>query len=349
VTRNNHNGRARHPGGRPSRAAIHARLDQQVTELRTRLGGLPAPAEAEQIWDEIWYREAHHSTALEGNTLILSQVQKLLSEGQAVGEKELKEYLEVTGYAKAAKWVYSEAVQPRGHSSEPLLMLQEVRHVHHLLMSDVWSVAPHPNATEDESPGNWRRHDIRPFPGGMKPPRHPLVAPEMAQWVKRAQSVATGTTPIAERIGGLHAAFERIHPFIDGNGRAGRLLSNLLLVRLGYPPAIIYKRERTAYLNALARADKGDDGPIGEIWARAILDNLMRFVLPAVAGEVKLLPLEALASKDLSVVALRAAARRGGLMAQRQPNGEWMSSKKWVETYRKGRYSSLRKTKTHTS
>jgi Fic family protein len=322
---------------------IHERLDAHVKELETRLGGLPLPEEAQQIWDDIWHREAHHSTALEGNTLVLSQVEKLLAEGRAVGDRDLKEYLEVTGYAKAAQWVYAEAVRPREEADDPLMTLQEVRHVHHLVMSDVWTVAPHPNANEKESPGNWREHDIHPFPSGMKPPTHPLVPAEMASWVSKANAPRTKRTPIAEWIADLHASFERVHPFIDGNGRTGRLLANLLLVRLGYPPAVIYKRQRPEYLKALARADKGDPGPLGEIWARAITENLVRFVLPAIAGDVKLLPLEALANKDLSAVALRAAARRGALKAQRQANGEWLSSKKWVQEYKKGRYSSLRK------
>lgn len=330
------------PRGRPSRAAVHKRLEDNVADLRTRLGGLPLPAEAEQIWTEIWHREAHHSTALEGNTLVLSQVAKLLSEGKAVGEKELKEYLEVTGYAKAARWVYEEAVRPREGAGEPLLTLQEVRQVHRLVMEDVWTVAPHPHASDEESPGSWRRHDIQPFPSGMRPPTFPLVPAEMQEWVRVANDLPSAAGPIAERIGALHARFERVHPFIDGNGRTGRLLANLVLVRSGYPPGIIYKGQRPQYLRALARSDAGDPGPIGEIWARAILDSLVRFVFPAVAGEVKLLPLEALATTDLSAVALRAAARRGALRAQRQGNGQWLSSKKWVAEYRKGRYAALR-------
>lgn len=322
---------------------MHGRLDAHVQELKTRLGGLPLPAEAEQIWTEIWQHEAHHSTALEGNTLVLSEVEKLLAEGKAVGAKELKEYLEVTGYAKAAKWVYAEALRQREQAHEPLLTIQEIRHVHHEVMSDVWTVAPHPDAYPSESPGNWREHEIAAFGSGMKPPTHPLVPAEMDSWVELANDVMDGVRPIAERIAGVHAAFERVHPFIDGNGRTGRLLANLLLIRLGYPPAIIYKRQRTQYLRALARADAGDTAPIGEIWARAILDNLMRFVLPAVAGDVKLLPLDALVTKELSVVALRQAARRGTLTAQRQPNGDWVSSKNWVDAYEKARWQGLRR------
>jgi hypothetical protein len=64
------------------------------------MGGLPSPTEAEGIWTSIWYQEAHHSTALEGNTLVIAQVEALLAEGRAVGNKELKEYMEVNGYRR---------------------------------------------------------------------------------------------------------------------------------------------------------------------------------------------------------------------------------------------------------
>jgi hypothetical protein len=77
-------------------------------------------------------------------------------------------------------------------------------------------------------------------------------------------------------------------------------LTNLILVRLGYPPAIIQKRERERYLDALARADREDPGPLGELFARAVIDNLTRFVVPAIAGPARLVPLEALATQELS-------------------------------------------------
>ncbi|MDP9207374.1 MAG: Fic family protein, partial [Actinomycetota bacterium] len=112
--------------GRPSRQVIYERLDTQIAELWQRMGGLPSPAEAADIWRNIWYREAHHSTAIEGNTLVLKQVEVLLSEGRAVGDKQLREYTEVRGYADAAKWVYGQAIEPGDWSNGKLLTLTEV-------------------------------------------------------------------------------------------------------------------------------------------------------------------------------------------------------------------------------
>ena len=204
--------------GRPSRATVYARLDSQLAELRSRFGGLPSPEESAYVWADIWHLEAHHSTALEGNTLILREVETLLDQGKAVGAKPLREYMEVKGYGDAASWVYREAMGAGDRTADTLITVQEIRHIHHLAMTLVWQVSPYPDASEAESPGNFRRHDI--------------------------------------------------HPFIDGNGRAGRLALNLVLVRLGYPPVVILKEQRAAYLRAMQQADKGDTGPLGEILAR---------------------------------------------------------------------------------
>ncbi len=325
--------------GRRTRSALYERLHAQITELREQLGGLPAPHEARAIWHDIWLDETHHSTAIEGNTLVLRQVAHLLDEGRAVGNKELREYMEVHGYANAAEWVYRHGVEGDGWSGGTLLTLTEVRHVHALSLGLVWDVAPNPEALDDERPGSFRRHDIATFPDGMKPPSWTDVPVRMDQWIADAQALRGLDAPnLPAELAWLHTSFEQIHPFLDGNGRTGRLLLNLLLVRLGYPPAIIHKGDRARYLAALRRADGGDCGLLGEFLARAILDNLHRFLLPAIAGSEQLVPLPALARERLSANALRVAAVRGRLEAVKGRDGVWRSSKAWVDDYVATRY-----------
>ncbi len=318
---------------------MYARLNSQIGELRERLGGLPSPAQAAGIWRGIWFQEAHHSTAIEGNTLVLRQVEQLLAEGRAVGGKELREYMEVRGYADAAEWVYGQGIQAGEWSSGELVSLTELRHIHRLALTPVWDVAPHPSASARERPGSFREHDIQSFPGGMVPPPWPEVPALVVDWLADAQALGAEESAELESLARLHARLEQIHPFLDGNGRAGRLVLNLLLVRLGYPPAVIYKGDRPRYLAALQRADGGDHGPLGELLARAILDNLHRFVVPAVAGPERLVALPALATREISANALRVAATRGRLKASKAPDGTWRSTRAWVDEYIAGRYA----------
>lgn len=330
--------------GRPSRATVYARFEAAIEELK-RFGGLPRPGEAKQIWDDIWHLEAHNSTAIEGNTLVLREVEALLEQRRAVGAKDLTEYLEVLGYGEAARWVYGQAVEPGAWTTGRLVTITEVRQVHHEAMVKVWEVAPHLDATVSESPGKFRRHDIHPFGNGMRPPPWTDVEPQMSDWIRDVTSFgkavrggAVSAKEIPVGLAGLHSAFERIHPFIDGNGRAGRLLLNLVLVRLGYPPAIIFKRDRNRYLDALDRADNGDPGALAELIARSVIDNLHRFVVPNIAGPARLVPLRSLATKDLSYEALRQAARRGKLDAEVASDGTWRSSRRAVEAYKENRF-----------
>ena len=199
----------------------------------------------------------------------------------------------VKGYGDAASWVYREAMGAGDRTADTLITVQEIRHIHHLAMTLVRQVSPHPDASDAESPGNFRRHDIHPFGEGMTPPSWPLVPAALDEWVTianriPAQLAAGGNLP--ELLAEAHNHFERVHPFIDGNGRAGRLALNLVLVRLGHPPVVILKEQRAAYLRAMQQADKGDVGPLGEILARGMIDNLNRFIIPNVAGPAKLVP-----------------------------------------------------------
>jgi len=171
------------------------------------------------VWTDIWHLEAHHSTALEGNTLVLREVTTLLDQGRAVGAKPLKEYMEVKGYGDAASWVYREAIGAGDRTTDTLITVQEVRHIHHLAMSPVWQVSPHPDATEAESPGNFRRHDIHPFTAGMTPPSWPLVPAGLDEWVATTNTIPArlhGGGNLPELLAEAHNHFQRVHQFIDG-------------------------------------------------------------------------------------------------------------------------------------
>ncbi len=124
-----------------------------------------------------------------------------------------------------------------------------------------------------------------------------------------------------------------VHPFIDGNGRTGRLVLNLVLVRLGHPPVVIFKRQRAVYLSAMQRADAGDYGSLGELIARAMIGSLNSFIVPNVAGPARLVPLAALVDKTTTLAALRQAAQRGRLHAVQGSDGLWRSSRKAVDAY----------------
>lgn len=321
--------------GRPSRASVYAAVDQGMSELN-RIGGLPGPDVASEIWRDIWFEETHNSTAIEGNTLILKEVRALLEEGRAVGDRELREYLEVKGYADAAEWVYSQANDVDAERDQPYLMLSEVREIHRRVVSAVWGIAPPIDFVPGEGPGSFRLHDILPFTSGMTPAPFTDIHPRITDWLALANSEASAGVHLMEHIARIHADFERIHPFRDGNGRTGRLTMNLILVRRGYAPAIVYRRDRPRYLRALERTDVLEYGPLAELVARAVKDSLDRFLLPALAGPLQMLPLSALTRKGLTALALRRAAEKGRLQAQRRATG-WYSTKTWIDRYARSR------------
>lgn len=99
---------------------------------------------------------------------------------------------------------------------------------------------------------------------------------------------------------------------------------------------IVLKQQRPAYLAAMQRADDGDYGQLGEILARAVYDNLNRFIVPALAGPAWLIPPASHASVNLSA-ALRQAAQRGRLDAIHGPDGVWRSSRTAVQEYQRAK------------
>lgn len=318
--------------GRRPRRQLFETLEQDLDLLRG-IGGLPDLRSAEHIWADIWVEETHHSTAIEGNTLVLQQVRQLLDEGRATGSKELREYLEVTCYANAAKWVYGEIASKRRSGSR--LTLTEVRELHERVVGDVWSQFPPDPLDPKEGPGAFRRHDIRAFPSGMQPPSWTQVSHLMSDWVgDLGTSPAGGLFERVNWLADLHARFERIHPFRDGNGRVGRLALNLVLGRFGYPPIVIYKSQRSLYLRSLAQADRGDMGLLSELLARSLIQSVERFLVSSEGGD--LLPLHAFADRGISYNALLLAARRGRLRAIYRDR-RWYATRERVDDYLRSR------------
>lgn len=332
------------PRGRPSRQQVYRAFDRALEDLYA-VGGLPLPIEAESIWAGIWHEETHHSTAIEGNTLILRQVRTLLEEGRAVGNKELREYLEIEGYADAAKWVYDQAIRSTSTAAADrrLITTTELKQIHKLVLDPPWTVLP-PDEHYDsaEGPGGYRRCEIQPLRPGLTPPLHFEVSALVDDWIEEIHRPPPEGTHFVEWLARLHAAFERIHPFRDGNGRVGRLALNLLLVRFGAPPAILFKRDRPRYLRALRRADAGDNGPLGELVARAVRHSVERHILPALAGPKRLVPLGALATPELSRLALLSAAKRSRLRAVKMSDA-YYSTREWVDAYAASRQRGRRR------
>lgn len=304
--------------GRPSLQDVLQRLDEEVSLLHTRLGGLPRAVEADQILRAIWLDDVHNSTAIEGNTMTRAQVENLVERRRV--SATLVETLEVEGYARAADWVYAHAAD---YDRVPVTVVSEV---HKNAVELAWKVAP--PMTQDE-PGAWRKSPVK--VGSLKVSVPAAIPADLDSW--SASTASAGNVHPVIRAANHHAWFEWIHPFVDGNGRVGRLLLNFMLIQRGYPPAVLLASQRPRYIQALRIADGGNPNPLAEVIARAVSDTLSRLLIPKLAGEAKVVPLSALAARGpYSADYLRQLLLDGKLKAIRDGR-LWLSSRAWLEEY----------------
>jgi Fic family protein len=314
---------------RPDLATVLRRLDEAVALLHGDYGGLPRAVEADQILREIWVEDTYHSTGIEGNPLSKRQVEQLLEEGKASGQ--LADNLEVEGYARAARWIYLNAQDFNLAGGVPL---SAIRSVHELLVTPRWAIDP----PEDGSrPGDYRSKAVSIAGSNVK--TAPVIAIHglMQDWVDNSGPEQADDRHELQHVAEMHAWFERIHPFIDGNGRAGRLLLNFMLLQRGYPPAVLTQTERRRYLSALSRADDGNSVGLTELIARAIETSIHKFLIPQLAGKARLIPLQALAEDSgYSADYLRTLIFQNRLRASRQGR-MWLSSRAWLEEYKRSR------------
>ena len=245
-------------------------LTKKKAELdrhRKKRGGLP-PALVKNLDD--WFRVelTYSSNAIEGNTLTRRETALVVEKGLAVGGKSLREHLEATNHAAALDWVTEMARRKQSKITE-----QEILQIHAMILRGI----------DDANAGRYRDVAVR-ISGSRVVLPNPIKVPELMEdlgrWLK-----SPGDLHPVELAAEAHYRLVTIHPFADGNGRTARLFMNLILITQGYPPALIRKRDRLAYIGALEKAQLG--GTIDDyqnIIAKAAARSLDIY-LKAIAGE----------------------------------------------------------------
>ncbi|MDF1655459.1 MAG: Fic family protein [Coxiellaceae bacterium] len=189
-----------------------------------------------------WFRVelTYTSNAIEGNTMTRRETALVVEKGLTVGGKTLVEHLEATNHAKALDWVRQQVKRKPSN-----LQIKDILHLHDVILKGI----------DDEHAGFFRSVPVR-ISGSTVVLPNPRKVPDLMDaflaFLKQASRLHA-----VEFAAEVHYQLVTIHPFVDGNGRTARLLMNMILMMLGYPPAIIRTQDRLAYIASLEQAQLG--------------------------------------------------------------------------------------------
>ena len=185
--------------------------------------------EVQRLYEDFMVEYTYNSNAIEGNTLTLRETEMVLR-GLTVDKKPLKDHLEVVGHKDAFYFVV-DLVKEKAEITESV-----IKQIHSLVLAD-----------KPMDKGVYRKIPVRIMGAHHEPVQPYLIEPKMYELL---QDYKKDDRNIAEKLAEFHIRFEGIHPFIDGNGRTGRLLINLELMKAGYPPIGIKFTDRKRYYDA---------------------------------------------------------------------------------------------------
>lgn len=236
-------------------------LNQRVFQLR-RTGRL-TPETLQHIRKFFRIKNIHNSNAIEGNLLDYGETRMVVEEGLTITGKPLKDSLEARNLAHAMDFFEELATK----IDQPLRIM-EIRQIHQSILRDI----------DDDNAGKYRQVEVEISGSKFRPPSHISVSSEMEKfglWLENAISNKgePSDNPIV-LAATSHAWFVYIHPFIDGNGRTARILMNLVLMRYGYPIAVITKDDRHRYYDALEESQSSDLTPFISLLCDAISESL---------------------------------------------------------------------------
>ncbi len=231
----------------------------RIIDKKNQLKSLrPIPAIAlNRIKESFFVEWTYNSNSIEGNTLTLQETKMVLLDGMTVKGKSLREHFETINHKQAIDYVEKLA------SPKYVLTERDVLDVHQLVLQNI----------EREFGGRYRNSGVRIVGANFIPPNALKVDALMTDLIDFTNAHIKAIDPI-KLVTLFHHRFAWIHPFFDGNGRTVRLLFNLILMRLGYPPAIILKTDRKKYYDALNKANKGDYTKLALLIAQAMERSL---------------------------------------------------------------------------
>ncbi|MWC27684.1 Fic family protein [Paenibacillus sp. MMS18-CY102] len=234
-------------------------LKMELDELR------PLPAAAVRNLEEVYRVEwTYNSNAIEGNTLTLLETKLVLVEGLTIGGKKLREHFEVVNHSEAITYV-QDLVNRKMDVTEHV-----IKSIHQLVLKNI----------DDENAGRYRMINVF-ISGSQHTPAHFTVLSEkmeqLIEWFNEHQTTLHPVKLAAE----FHFKFVYIYPFSDGNGRTARLLMNLILMKFGYPPAIVKaaNEARLSYYETLELASTAQNvEPFVNLIAGCVEDSLQRYI-----------------------------------------------------------------------
>lgn len=213
---------------------------------------IPAILGQPDIRDEFILALTYHSNVIEGSTLTKGETAAVLFDDEVLKNRTLREQMEAKNHQTAVEFLF--------HTIKPGEPIREsfILRLHAILLNGIQSDA-----------GKYRNSAVR-IVGANVPTANP--ASVRKRMTALMADINRQSADSIARVAGVHADFEQIHPFTDGNGRVGRLLMNAMLLKRNFAPAIIEQRRKGEYLKYLNRAQLHKDiEPLERFLSEAVL------------------------------------------------------------------------------
>ena len=244
------------------------------------------PDQEKRIWQKFRFDWNYHSNNIEGNSLTFGETKSLLLHNITAQGKSLKDHIEITGHNEAI-----DALVELTRGDAPLSE-SFFRQLHVLILRERYQVDA---ITPEGAPtrrwievGQYKtgQNHVQTVTGEIFRFAEPIDVPEKMHAL--LQSINDLQDPTSAEVllcaARAHYQFVLIHPFDDGNGRMARLLMNLILIKYGFPPAIIKTQSKQEYFAALRQADGGQFDVFAEYIAECVCASL-QIMLAGARGE----------------------------------------------------------------